>query len=160
MNAQTPEVSNAMVMGFKARGDFKATLRKADGSIEIFEKQNLVVDVGVDFICDAMAKSSSRPGVLSHIAIGTGTTAANAADTTLQTEVDRNAGTYAHTSGATAFTFEATFGAGEGTGNITEAGILNDASAGTLFNRVVFTAIPKEAGDSLVITFTITFTPA
>lgn len=149
-----------MAMGFVARGDLKAVLTKPDGSKKVIEKQNLVVDTGVDFICDAMAKPSGRPGVLSHIAVGTGATAAADTDTALQTEVDRNAATYAHTSGTTSFTLEATFAPGEATGNLTEAGILNNSSGGTLFNRVVFTAIPKEAGDSLDITFTITFTPA
>lgn len=144
----------------KFKGFFQAKLRKADGSVIEYEKQNLVVDVGVDFICDAMAKPSSRPNVLSHIAIGEGNTAANAADTELETELDRNAATYAHNTGDTFFTMEATFGAGEGTGDVTEAGLLNAASTGILFNRVVFSAIPKEASDTLDITFTITFTPA
>jgi len=145
---------------FKAKGRLTAVLRKADGRIITVGKDNLVVETGIDFICDAMAKPSARPGVLSHIAIGTGDTAADPEDTALETEAERNAATYTHSSGTASFTLEASFGAGEGTGDITEAGILNDTSGGILFNRVVFTAIPKEASDTLDITFTITFTPS
>lgn len=148
------------VLKFKAHGHFAAKLRKADGSLVEFEKDNLVVDVGVDFICDAMAKPSARPNVLSHIAIGEGTTAADDGDTALETELDRNAATYNHSAGTTSFTMVATFAPGEGTGDVTEAALLNAASTGIMFNRVVFSAIPKEAGDTLDITFTITFTPA
>ena len=145
---------------FKVRGRLSAVLTKADGTQHIVERNNLVVDDGVDFICDAMAKPSARPGVLGYIAIGEGTTAADPADSALETELDRNAATYAHSTGTSSFTMTATFAAGEGTGDITEAALFNDATTGTMFNRVVFTAIPKEAGDSLAVTFTITFTPA
>lgn len=146
--------------GFKVKGVMEAVLRRADGSIKTTRKQNLVVNAGIDFICDAMAKPSSRPNVLGWIAIGSGTSSAAAGNTALGTELDRNTATYAHSGGTASFTMAATFGAGEGTGNVSEAGLLNAASSGTLFNRVVFTAIPKEAGDTLDITFTITFTPS
>ena len=43
-----------------------------------------------------------------------------------------------------------------GTGAITEAGILNAASAGTLLCRTVFSVINKGASDSMTVTWTIT----
>lgn len=160
MNAETPELLPGHIDRMKFKGHFSAKLKKADGRVIEYEQRNLVVDVGVDFICDAMAKPSARPNVLSHIGIGEGTTAADAGDTALETELDRNAATYTHNAGDAFFTMEATFGAGEGTGDVSEAGLFNAASTGTMFNRVVFSAIPKEASDTLDITFTITFTPA
>jgi hypothetical protein len=49
-----------------------------------------------------------------------------------------------------------TYAAGTGTGAITEAGIFNASSSGTLLSHVVFSAINKGAADSLTITWTIT----
>ncbi len=142
----------------KLEGRMKATLRKPDGSIEHFERKNLIVEGGLDFICDAMAKPSGRPAVLGWIGIGTGTNPAADGDTDLDTEVAREATTYDHDIGTSFMELAATFDAGVGTGDITEAGVFNASSAGSMFNRVVFSAIPKEADDTLDMSFTFTFT--
>ena len=52
--------------------------------------------------------------------------------------------------------YVATFPAGTGTGAITEAGILNASSSGTLLCRTVFSVINKGAADTLGITWTVT----
>jgi hypothetical protein len=52
--------------------------------------------------------------------------------------------------------YVATFSAGTGTGAITEAGIFNASSAGTLLCRTVFSVINKGALDTLVITWKVT----
>ena len=119
-------------------------------------KNNLIVDVGFDFISDAIGASAGRPAVMSHIAVGTGVTAAAVGDTALQTEVARKAATYAHVGGTKVFTFEATFDPGEATGAITESGILNAASTGIMLDRVVFSVINKGALDTLLQKFTFT----
>jgi hypothetical protein len=49
-----------------------------------------------------------------------------------------------------------TYAAGTGTGALTEAGIFNAGSGGTMLSRVVFSAINKGAADSLTISWTIT----
>jgi hypothetical protein len=49
----------------------------------------------------------------------------------------------------------ATFGAGQSTGAVTEAGIFNDATAGTMLCRTVFDVINKGALDTLVITWKV-----
>lgn len=116
--------------------------------------KNLVTTVGKQHIADQL---SSSPGgaAMSHMAIGTGTNAAAAGDTTLQTELDRNALTSRTDSGAVV-TYVGDWAAGDGTGAITEAGILNAASSGTLLARSVFSAINKGASDTLQITWTLT----
>jgi hypothetical protein len=43
---------------------------------------------------------------------------------------------------------------------ITEAGVLNNATGGTLYSRATFTAINKGASDTLQITWTYTLTPS
>lgn len=143
----------------RLKGEMNAILRKPDGRVRNFHEENLVVDGGIDFLAAALANSSSRPNVLSHIAIGNGGTAVDAGDTALDNELARQAATYGHSAGDSSFTMAATFGAGVGTGDVVEAGVVNAASGGILFNRVTFSAIPKEAADTLEITFTFTFTP-
>ena len=50
--------------------------------------------------------------------------------------------------------------AGDGTNAaITEAGVFNAASTGTMYSRATFTAINKGASDTLQITWTYTLTP-
>lgn len=91
-----------------------------------------------------------------YIAIGTGTNAAAATDTALQTEVARAQGTLTQPD---AYTDKCvyTFGAGVGTGSITEVGRIDAASSGNLFGRSVDTAIPKGALDTLEITYNFTY---
>ena len=51
------------------------------------ETNNLVVAVGKEWVADRMADANT---VMTHMAIGTGTTAAAAGNTALVTELDRN----------------------------------------------------------------------
>ena len=81
---------------------------------------------------------------------------ASASDTTLQTELStRVAGTLS--SSTNVWQNQATFGPGVDTGAITEAGIFSASSAGTLFARQVFPVVNKAAGDSLQLTWQVTF---
>lgn len=141
-------------VGFKGHWHFK--LIKPNGQVVEFEKDNIVVNAGYDLICDALAKSTGRPGVVSHLAVGAGATAADPAQTALVTESARKAVTYLHSNGTKTFTLTAQFDAGEGTGTLTEAGAFNSVSGGTMLNRLTFTATPKAAPDVLIVTFTMT----
>jgi len=135
----------------------KLVLRGPDGEVKHEQTvHNLITTAGRNAI---VARLASTPGtaVPTHMAIGTGTTAANAIDTTLQTELDRNALT-SNTVSANVLTMVGNWAAGDGTGAITEAGVLSAVTVGTLFSRAVFTAIPKAAGDTLQITWTYTLT--
>lgn len=136
------------VLNFK--GHFKLTLRDAKGRFKARrEAENLITNNGFDAIC---AQVSGAPeNAFNYVAIGTGTTPASATDTSLQTEVARGQATYAHTNGTKTFTLTYTFEAGVGTGAITESGILNATTAGTLLCRQVFQAINKGEGDTLQV---------
>lgn len=138
------------------QGAMTLIVRRASGDIETVHKDNIIVNVGFDFIADAIGKSASRPSVMGFIALGTGTTAAAASQSALVFELDRNAATYAHTTGTKAFSFTADFPAGDGTGAITEAGVFNAASGGIMLDRVVFPVVNKGADDSLTAVFTFT----
>jgi hypothetical protein len=138
------------------QGAMTLIVRRASGDVETVHKDNIIVNVGFDFIADAIGKSASRPSVMGFIALGTGTTAAAASQSALVSELDRNAATYAHTGGTKAFSFTADFPAGDGTGAITEAGVFNAASGGIMLDRVVFPVVNKGADDSLTAVFTFT----
>lgn len=138
------------------QGAMTLIVRRASGDVETVHKDNIIVNVGFDFIADAIGKSASRPSVMGFIALGTGTTAAAASQLALVSELDRNAATYAHTTGTKAFSFTADFPAGDGTGAITEAGVFNAASGGIMLDRVVFPVVNKGADDSLTAVFTFT----
>jgi hypothetical protein len=117
--------------------------------------KNLVVDAGEVHIADQL---SSSPGgnAMSHMALGTGSTAAAFGDTALGTETDRNALT-SRTDSANVVTYVGTWAAGDGTNSaLREAGIFNAASTGTMLARAVYANIDKQAADSLTIAWTVT----
>ncbi len=141
---------------FKLVGSLTAELHKADGSYEVVHKHNAILDVGFDFIADAIGNASARPAVMSYIAVGTNTTAVSVDQTALQTQLMAKAATYAHTAGTKTFTFETTFNKGEATGALTEASVQNAETDGILIDRVVFPVINKGDDDTLKMTFTFT----
>lgn len=78
-----------------------------------------------------------------HIALGTGTTAATASDTTLETEVVRKSASKSK-SGTDNVAYASTWTTAEGNGNtFTEVGAINAASNGTLANRQLFPGFSK-----------------
>lgn len=139
---------------FKPTGELEIVVRGPDGNIkEIRQAKNLVVTAGKTFLASRAVGTSSS--IMSHMAIGTGTSTPLAADTTLGTEAGRV--TLASSSNtANALTYTATFPAGTGTGAITEAAILNASSVGTMLCRTTFPSVSKAAGDSIAITWVVT----
>lgn len=132
----------------KLKGSFTGILRHKDGSCEVRRKDNLILNVGFDFIADAIGKASSRPACMAYTAVGTGTTATDPTQTGLVSELARKAATYAHVAGTKVFTFTTKFAEGEATGAITEAGICNANSAGIFLDRVTFSVINKGDDDT------------
>ena len=92
---------------------------------------------------------------MSHMAIGSGSTAAAASDTALGNQLGRVALTSTTVSNAVV-TYVASFPAGTGTGAVTEAAILNASSGGTMLCRTVFSVVNKGAQDSMTVTWTVT----
>ncbi len=138
----------------KLTGELRITVTNPEGNVkQEVVVPNLVVTVGKNFIASRMKDATAT--AMTHMAIGTGTTAAAAGDTTLGTEAGRVALT-STTVTANAVAYVATFPAGTGTGAITEAGIFNASSSGTLLCRTVFSVINKGAADTLGITWTVT----
>ena len=138
----------------KATGKLTVEIKNEHGEVtETREVKNLVVDTGLAFIASRMKDATAT--AMSHMGIGTGNTAAAASDTALGTEAARVSLT-STTVTSNAVAYVASFAAGTGTGAITEAGILNASSGGTLLCRTVFSVVNKGASDSMTITWTIT----
>ena len=138
----------------KATGKLTVEIKDKDGKIkDTRELTNLVVSDGLDFIASRMKDATAT--AMSHMAIGSGSTAAAAGNSALGSELGRVALTSTTVSGAVV-TYVATFPAGTGTGAVTEAGILNASSSGDLLCRTVFSVVNKGASDSMTITWTVT----
>ena len=116
------------------------------------ETENLVVTAGKNWVADRMNNANT---VMTHMAVGTGTNAAAAGDTTLQTENDRNSLT-STTVTNNAIAYVATWAAGDATAALTESAIFDAASGGDMLARTVFSVVNKGAADSMTITWTIT----
>ena len=140
----------------KITGDVRIDLFDETGAVkETREIKNLVVTTGKTFIASRMVGVAST--IMGYMELGTGTTAAAAGDTALQTVISGSR--TAITSGTNAsnvVTYVTSFPAGTGTGAVTEAGIFNAASAGTMLYRTVFAVVNKGAADAMSITWTIT----
>lgn len=145
------------------QGHIRVEVIGPDGVVkETREDHNLVVDAGLDWLAE-YAFDSVTPTAktrMSHIAIGTGTTAEVAGDTALQSEVERLAFDSWTAGGTGTCTVVATFPAAGGyePAAVTEVGIFNDAAAGEMWNRATFAAVNKTSADTLKVTVTITFT--
>jgi len=116
------------------------------------ETNNLVVTAGKEWVADRMNNANT---VMTHMAVGTGTTAAAAGDTALGTQLDRNALSSTTVTNNT-IEYACTWAAGDGTGAITEAGIFDASTGGDMLARTVFSVVNKGAADSMTITWTIT----
>ena len=117
------------------------------------EIPNLVVTTGKGYVASRMKDATAT--AMSHMAIGTGTTAAAASDTQLITEAGRVTLT-STTVSSNEVEYVATFAAGTGTGAITEAGILNASSGGPLLCRTVFSVVNKGSSDAMTIPWSVT----
>ena len=117
------------------------------------EVDNLVVTAGKGYVASRMKDATAT--AMSHMAIGSGSTAAAASDTALGNQLGRVSLTSTSVSSAVV-TYVATFAAGTGTGAVTEAGLFNASSGGTMLCRTVFSVVNKGSADSMTITWTVT----
>ena len=119
------------------------------------EVDNLVVTDGKEFVASRM--EGTTDAVMSHMAIGTGSTAAAAGDSALGSESARVALT-STTVTNNEVAYVATFPANtpSSAAAITEAGLFNASSSGTMLCRTVFDVVNKGTADSMTITWTVT----
>ena len=115
---------------------------------------NLVVSAGKTFIASRMVGTASD--VMSHMAVGQGTTSPVVGDTDMEDILGARVALTSSTPSSNTVTYVATFAAGISTGPITEAGIFNASTGSTMLCRTVFPVVNKAAGDSITITWVCT----
>jgi hypothetical protein len=139
-----------------ATGAVRVLVTGADGAVKHEQNiKNLVVTTGLSYIASRM--KDTIDAAMTHMAVGAGTTAAALGQTALVTESARVA-LASTTVTANAIEYVATFPAGTPATltALTEAGVFNASSSGTMLCRTVFAAVNKDVGDTMSITWTIT----
>ena len=140
----------------KATGRLRVTKTNSLGEVtQEFEVPNLVVTTGKNFIAGKIVATTNSPVAMTHMGIGTGTATPVAGDTALGTQTARVTLSSASASNNTVI-FTATFPAGTGDGALTEAGVFNASTGGTMLCRTTYPVVTKGAGDSIAITWIIT----
>lgn len=141
----------------KVKGELLIITTDEFGNENTTRVPNLVVSTGKTYIASRM--TANTVNVMSHMAVGTGNTAASVADTTLDSELARVAlATTGGSPSSNTVTYTATFPAGTGTGGLVEAGVFNASSSGTMLCRTVFPVINKQANDTVAISWTVSIT--
>lgn len=142
----------------KLSGALSIVLTDKDGNVkDSREVKNLVVNAGLAYIISRMVGTSKV--VMSHMALGAGTSAAAASQTDLVSMLGSREPLDSTTITGTNLEkvqYIATFEPGDATGAVTEAGLFNAASAGDMLCRTVFPVVNKAADDQMAITWTIT----
>jgi len=137
-----------------ASGSLTIVKTNTDGVVtEKLHVPNLVVAVGKTFIASRMVDASAA--VMSHMTVGSGVTIPAPGDTDVESILGTRKALTSTTPSSNTVTYVATFAAGESTGAITEAGILNASTAGTMLCRTTFPVVNKAAGDSITITWVV-----
>ena len=143
----------------KTKGTLTLVLTDQNGNVKQQDEHNLVVNAGLAYIASRMRDATAT--VMTHMGVGTGVTAAgptqSALTTALGARVALDSTSLVTTTVANdAVQYVTTFGPGVATGAITEAGIFNALTGGTMLCRTVFSVINKDALDTLVITWKVT----
>jgi hypothetical protein len=142
----------------KLSGQLNIVLKDKDGNVkDSREVKNLVVNAGLAYIASRMVGTTK--GVMSHMALGSGTTTAAAGQTDLVSILGSREALDSTTITGTnseKVQYVASFEAGDATGAVTEAGIFNASTSGDMLCRTVFSVVNKAADDTMTVTWTIT----
>lgn len=139
----------------KAKGRVNIVLKDKDGNVkETREIDNLIVTTGLNYIASRMKDATAT--AMTHMGLGSGTTAAAAGDTDLESILGSREALDSTTATNNTITFVASFEAADATGAVTEMGLFNASTGGTMLARVVFAVVNKQADDTMTVTHTIT----
>lgn len=140
--------------------ELRAVKVAADGTREDYGVvgYRVVTTAFVNFVVDQLQTETSVFGDFKYHDSGVGVTAENSADTTMETTDGESRVTGTQTeSSANVYRSVGTISYTT-TKAITEHGLFNDVSAGTLMDRTVFSAINVVNGDSIEFTYDLTLT--
>lgn len=145
----------------KLSGSVTVKLIGPDGKVkQQHTNHNLIVTVGKTYLAAWLAAATQSTEFMSYVGLGTSSTPAASGDTTLGAEL--SGGGYSRQQGTLSastnvWTNTVSFAPGNGTGAITEAGLFSASTVGTLFAHQVFSVYNKAAGDTLQITWSVSF---
>ncbi|HUT35471.1 MAG TPA: hypothetical protein VNE39_18430 [Planctomycetota bacterium] len=144
-------------------GEWTLVLRGPDGrEKERRVHKNLIPSAGLAYLAGILAAVEAT--IPKYLAVGTGTTDPAAGDAALEAEIGtRVSGTQSRVTTTVANDTSqvvGTFAAGNGTGALTECGLLTASTDGTLISRIEFAVINKAAADTLELTHKIKFANA
>lgn len=147
---------NSVSSAIKATGEVHI-VKMNDAGVIVEERKvkNLVVTSGKNYIAQKMVATTNVPPSMTHMGIGTNSTAPLPENTTLTGQTTRQVLTGSSVT-SNSITYTANFPAGSGDGAITEAGIFNASTGGDMLCRTVFPVVNKGSGDIISITWVIT----
>ena len=146
-------MTQATIDNLPIKGNLKIQLIRDGKVVDERNVKNTIVTTGKALVATLISGSGTA---FSHMAIGTGSTSAVVGDSSLETETGRVTLTSKAVT-TNVISYVGDFPAGTGTGTITEAGVLNASSSGTMLNRTTFSSVNKTASDALKITWDVTF---
>lgn len=147
------------------RGSLEIALLDAVTKKEIERRsiKNTIVTAGRAWVLKHIAGTAvfngneTRP--LSHLAIGTSTTAPATGDTALGSETTRKAidafTTANITSNPPSYQLECSFATNEGNTTLAEVGLFNSSAAGTMLAHATFGTINKTTSNTLAVSYTV-----
>jgi hypothetical protein len=139
--------------------ELSAVLIRADGSMVNYGvvSRRVITTAFVNFVVDQLQTETSVFGDFKHHDSGVGTTAAAITDTAIETTDGESRATGTQVEGASANIYRSV-GTITYTSSlaITEHGLFNDATTGTLMDRHVFAAINVVSTDSIAFTYELT----
>lgn len=139
----------------KLKGRYRLIHRRGQKVYGVQWGSNLVVDAGKSLVAEILENNSGTPASPSHIALGSSGVAVDAAQTALQgTEHHRDSATLSRTDNV--LSLDATISHSASDVTVEEAGIFNDASAGTMLARWLVQSFTFSNGDSVDITWALT----
>ena len=139
----------------KLSGQLSIVVRDKDGNVkEERTEKNLVVTTGLTYIASRMKDATAT--AMTHMGLGSGTTTEAAGQTDLTTLLGSREALDSTTASSNTIAYVASFEANDATGAVTEAGIFNAASGGTMLCRTKFNVVNKAADDTMAVTWTIT----
>lgn len=154
-----PAILVGIVTGYTVPiGRLYATVLRADGTqVNLgLISTRVVTTAGVNYLVDAFQNTTELENFKYH-GMGTGNTAEAVGDTALVTEVETRA-TGTQTEGASANIYRSVATIAASTARaIVEHGLFSASSAGTLWDRSVFSVINLANGDSIQFTYDVTF---
>jgi hypothetical protein len=145
----------------KLRGHIEASLRDIYGNeLQRVSQDNTVVTVGRRWVLQQLESTDiATAQTISHLAVGTGTTAPATSDAALGGESLRKAiGTFTTsnlTSNPPSWRAEVSFATNEANTTLGEVGLFQSSSGGTMLARATYSTINKTTSNTLSISYTI-----